>query len=100
MYKIKAQHRAKQAGVDLNEVKGGLQPNRGAGAATRATDVIVRHHAAEHLDMSLQRVNLALLHCCAGTCRGCWFPYEPAAFPLHRCPKELRVCQWSRCGPA
>lgn len=43
MYKFKAQHRAKQAGVDLNEVKGGLQPNRGAGAATRATDVIKRY---------------------------------------------------------
>lgn len=42
MYKHRAQFRAKQAGVDLNEVKGGLQPNRqGTGAATRAQDVIV-----------------------------------------------------------
>lgn len=42
MYKHRAQFRAKQAGVDLNEVKGGLQPNRqGTGTATRAQDVIV-----------------------------------------------------------
>jgi hypothetical protein len=42
MYKTRAQFRAKQAGVDLNEVKGGLQPNRqGTGAATRPQDVIV-----------------------------------------------------------
>lgn len=42
MYKNRAQYKAKQAGVDLNEVKGTLQPNKtGAGAATRPEDVIV-----------------------------------------------------------
>lgn len=43
MYKNRAQYKAKQAGVDLNEVKGGLQHNKtGAGAATRPEDVIKR----------------------------------------------------------
>lgn len=41
MYKTKAQFKAKQAGIDLNEVKGNMQPGRGSGQAARPQDLIV-----------------------------------------------------------
>jgi hypothetical protein len=46
MYKMRAQFRASQKGVDLNEVKGGLQPSHGTGQATRPEELVVSAAAA------------------------------------------------------